>query len=38
MLRERFKETAQYDITEAKMMSNWEHFQKILAKEGLYGK
>lgn len=25
-------------ITEAKMMSNWEHFEKILAREGLYGK
>jgi hypothetical protein len=38
MLRERFKETAQYDITEAKMMSNWDYFEQILAKEGLYGK
>ena len=38
MLRERFKETAQYDITEAKMMSNWEHFEEIIVKEGLYGK
>jgi hypothetical protein len=38
MLRERFKETAQYDITEAKMMSNWEHFEEIMVKEGLYGK
>ena len=38
VLRERFKETAQYDITEEKMMSNWCHFEKIIAKEGLYGK
>jgi predicted nucleotidyltransferase len=37
-LRERFKETAQYDITEAKMMSNWDHFEKNIVKEGLYGK
>lgn len=38
MLWERFKETALYDITEAKMMSNWEYFKTMLVKEGLYGK
>ena len=38
VLRERFKETAKYDITEEKMISNWNHFERALVKEGLYGK
>lgn len=33
----RFKETAQYDVTEDKMMGNWKHFERILLKEDLYG-
>ena len=37
LLKERFKETAQYDITEKKMLGHWDHFEKILVKEGLYG-
>ena len=37
MLKDRFKETAQYDITEAKMLSNWAHFERVLVKVGLYG-
>lgn len=37
-LWERFKETALYDTTEAKMMSHWEYFETMLVKEGLYGK
>ncbi len=37
LLKERFKETAQYDITEKKMLGNWDHFEKTLRKEGLYG-
>jgi len=38
ILKRRFKETAQYDIAEEKMMGNWDHFEKALKKEGLYGK
>ena len=38
VLKERFKETAKYDITETKMISNWDHFERVLTKEGLYGK
>ena len=38
VLKERFRETTQYDITEEKMMDNWRHFERILLKEGLYGK
>jgi hypothetical protein len=29
---------AQYDITEDRMMGNWEHFEEIILQEGLYGK
>jgi hypothetical protein len=38
VLKKRFKETAQYDIAEEKMMGNWDYFEKALKKEGLYGK
>lgn len=38
MLREHFREMAQYDITEDRMMGNWEHFEEIILQEGLYGK
>ncbi len=38
LLKERFKETAKYDITEDKMIGNWDHFERVLVKEGLYGK
>ncbi len=38
LLEEHFKEMASYDIAEERMMSNWEHFKRMLKKEGLYGK
>ncbi len=38
VLAERFKETARFDISEDRMMLNWEHFLRVLKKEGLYGK
>ncbi len=38
VLRERFRETAQYEIAEDRVMLNWEHFQRVLKKDGLYGK
>lgn len=38
VLRTRFKETAQYDVAEEKMMGHWAYFEKVLKKEGLYGK
>ena len=38
ILKERFKETAEYDAFEEKMMGNWKYFESILVKEGLYGK
>ena len=38
VLAEHFKETAKYDIAEERMMTNWEHFLRVLKKEGLYGK
>jgi hypothetical protein len=37
LLGEHFKEMASYDIAEERMMSNWEHFKRMLKKEGLYG-
>ena len=37
ILRERFKETARYDIAEEKMMGHWRHFETVLMKAGLYG-
>jgi len=35
-LRERFRETASYDVSEEKVNKNLDHFLKILQKEGLY--
>ncbi|MEI8011463.1 MAG: DUF6036 family nucleotidyltransferase [Candidatus Omnitrophota bacterium] len=37
VLKCRFQETAKYDITEEKMLRNWDHFERILRKEGFYG-
>ena len=34
-LKKRFKETASFDVSEAKVNRNFEHFLKILKKEGL---
>ena len=34
-LNKRFLETASYDISEEKMIKNWEHFLKLAKKEGL---
>jgi hypothetical protein len=34
-LRVRFKETASFDVSEAKVSKNFEHFLKIIKKEGL---
>lgn len=34
-LKERFAETAGYDISRDNMMKNWEHFVRMLKKEGL---
>ena len=35
-LEERFRKTASYDISEDKVIQNWEYFVKLLLKEGLY--
>ena len=34
-LKKRFKETASFDVSEDKVNKNFEHFLKILKKEGL---
>jgi len=34
-LEKRFKETASFDVSEDKVNKNFEHFMKILKKEGL---
>ncbi len=34
-LGKRFLETASYDVSEEKMIKNWEHFLKLAKKEGL---
>ena len=36
LLRDRFRKTAQYEIAEDRVMGNWNHFEKVLKKEGLY--
>ncbi|MBF0478809.1 MAG: hypothetical protein HQL26_04945 [Candidatus Omnitrophica bacterium] len=38
ILEERFRETAQYEIAEQRVLGNLEHFVRVLKKEGLYGK
>lgn len=35
-LEERLRKTASYDISEDKVIRNWEYFVKLLLKEGLY--
>lgn len=32
----RFRETALYDVSEDKVIKNWEHFVRLAKKEGLY--
>ena len=34
-LEERFRETASYDVSEERVINNWEHFKRLLAKERL---
>ena len=35
-LEERLRKTASYDVTEDKVIQNWEYFVQLLLKEGLY--
>jgi hypothetical protein len=35
-LEERLRKTASYDVSEGKVIQNWEYFVKLLSKEGLY--
>ena len=35
-LEERLRKTASYDVSEYKVIQNWEYFVKLLLKEGLY--
>lgn len=35
LLDKRFKETASFDVSEDKIVKNWEHFLKLAAKKGL---
>jgi len=35
-LEERLRKTASYDISEGKVIQNWEYFVELLLKEGLY--
>jgi len=35
-LEKRFLETASYDVSEEKIIKNWEHFLRLVKKEGLY--
>jgi len=34
-LEERFRETASYDVSEAAVIKNWEHFLRLVEKEGI---
>lgn len=34
-LDERFRKTASYDVSEGKVIQNWEYFMELLSKEGL---
>ncbi len=36
LLEKRFRETASFDISEDKVVKNWEYFLKLAMKEGLY--
>jgi len=36
LLDEQFRETASYDVSESKVIKNWEHFLKLAEKKGLY--
>lgn len=38
VLNERYKETASYDISQERILGHWEHFDRILKRENIYGK